>query len=237
MPRRTDMTHRVVLITGGAGGLGPTLVKRLIADYTCIVTYRAPREWEALQSTLEQTERLHGWQADLTDEAATSRVAQEIRAQHGPLYGLVHLVGGFSGGTVEATTLNDWNTLIAQLLTTTFLALHTFLPQIKEHGTGRIITVGSAAVRTRPAGLAAYNVAKAGVAVLTEALANELKGTRITANTVLPGSLATPAMLEHMRPDQLVPLERVADTIAFLLGDASDSITGASIPITVTGNA
>ena len=232
-----DLSARPVLITGGTGGLGQAVVQRLVGEYVCIVPYRSADEWSNLQGKINQPDRLSGAQVDLEDEAAVTRFIADVRAQHGSLYGVVHLAGGFAAGSVEETMPADWNRMLARNLTSTFLILHATIPLLKARGAGRIITIGSAAVATRPAGIAAYNVSKAGIAVLTETVAHELKSAAITANTLLPGSMATPAMLKQMRPDQLVPLERVADTIAFLLSDAAAGITGAGIPITVTGGA
>lgn len=235
----SDQNLRPVLITGGTGGLGHAVVRRLLPEYRCIVPYIVEREWESLQrehATTAESGRLHGVHLDITDAAALSQALTELRDQHGPLYGVVHLAGGFSGGGVAETSLDDWNKLLSLNLTSVFLVLHAALPQLQERGVGRVVTIGSAAALDRPAGLVAYNVSKIGVQVLTESLAHELKQTRITANTVLPGSMATPAMLSQMRRDQLVPIERVAETIGFLLSDAAASITGASIPVTGTGD-
>jgi NAD(P)-dependent dehydrogenase (short-subunit alcohol dehydrogenase family) len=207
-----------------------------VTDYSCIVPYTDADKWQALQQAV-QSEHLHGVAANLADENVIDKVAADLRSHHGPLYGIVHLVGGFSSGSVEETAPAEWERMMALLLGRAFLVLHTFVPQLRERGEGRIITIGSSAVATRPAGIVAYNVAKAGLNTLTDTLANELKGTRITANTLLPGSMATGPMLESMPPNKLVPLEYVANTIAFLLSDQAAGITGASIPITVTGSA
>lgn len=230
----TDSSLRPVLITGGTGGLGHAVVRRLVGEYRCLVPYIVEGEWESLRGEIGD-ERLHGFATDVTDEAQLQQLLTEVRDQFGPLYGLVALAGGFAGGSVEETALDDWNKLLTLNLTSVFVAAHSVLPQLKERGAGRIITISSAAMLTRPAGIVAYNVSKAGVQVLTESLANELKNTGITANTLLPGSMATPAMLQQMQRDQLVPIERVADTIAFLLSDGAASINGASITITGTG--
>lgn len=229
------MADKTVLITGSTGGLGATLVKRLVAEYRCVVTYRAANKWAALQAEVGANDRLHGIEADVTDEAAITRAANEIRDQHGPLYGIVHMASNFAGGSVEATSLDAWNDLLKRNLTSAFLVIHTLLPQLKQHGAGRIITMGSAAALARPAGLIGYTVAKSGLQVLSEALARELQDTRITVNTVLPGSMATAPMLAQMSSDKLVPLAYVVNTIAFLLSEAGGGITGASIPVTVTG--
>jgi NAD(P)-dependent dehydrogenase (short-subunit alcohol dehydrogenase family) len=233
--RMTEQSTRSVLITGGTGGLGHAVVRRLLAEYTCFVLYRSPDSWQALTAAVGASDRLHGLHADLADTGAVQRSVEQIRSQSGPLYGLVHLAGGFEMGSVQETTLESWNHLLTTNLTSAFTTIQAVLPQLREQNTGRIITIGSSVVPSRPAGIAAYTVSKAALNALTELLANELKDTAITANILLLGSLATPAMLQHMSREQLVPLERVADTIAFLLSDAAANVSGASIPVIVTG--
>ena len=229
------MTDQSLLITGGTGGLGHAVVRRLLDEYTCLVLYRSAEAWQALTDAIGTSDRLHGLQADLTDADAVQALIGQVRSQWGALYGLVHLAGGFEMGTVQDTAPETWNNLLALNLTSAFTVIRAVLPQLREQNAGRIITIGSAAVPARPAGIAAYTVSKAALSALTEVVAHELKDTPVTANILLLGSLATPAMLQHMRSDQLVPLERVADTIAFLLSDAAANITGASIPVIVTG--
>ncbi len=234
----TQEADRPILITGGTGGLGHTVVRQLLANYTCVVLYRSPEAWARLRQSCGDTARLHGVEADLTDEAAVRRAVEQARAEVGLLYGLVHLAGGFlAGGSVEDTPTDTWNQLLSLNLTNAFVTMRAVLPQLRERGAGRIVAVGSSAGTTKPAGIAGYVVAKASLNVLTDVLAMELKDTGITANVVLPSSLATPEMLKELSADKLVPLERVAATIAFLLSDAAASITGASIPITVPGSA
>lgn len=229
----TEQSTRSLLITGGTGGLGSAVVRRLLADYTCYVLYRSENAWQSLTEEVGANDRLHGLQADLVDADAVRRSVEQIRGTSGPLYGLVHLAGGFEMGSVQETTLESWNNLLATNLTGAFTAIQAVLPQLREQNAGRIITIGSSAVPGRPGGLAGYVVSKAGLNALTEVVANELKDTPITANILLLGSLATPPMLQQMSSDQLVPLERVADTIAFLLSDAAANISGASIPVIV----
>jgi NAD(P)-dependent dehydrogenase (short-subunit alcohol dehydrogenase family) len=233
----TEQSSRSVLITGGTGGLGHAVVRRLLGDYTCYVLYRSADSWQALISEIGIADRLHGLQVDLTDADAVHEIVEVMRHQWGPVYGLVHLAGGFEMGAVADTSPETWNNLLSLNLTSAFTVIRAVLPQLRERGSGRIVTIGSSAVAARPAGIAAYTVSKAGLNALTEVVAHELKGTGITANILLPGSLDTPAMRQHMSSEQLVSLDRVAETIAFLLSDAAASITGASIPLTVTGQA
>jgi len=226
---------RTVLITGGTGGLGSNVVKRLLSNgYRCVVVYRSEDKWQALQQEIHH-DLLHGVEADLREEEAVAAAVAQARDLDNELYGLVHLAGGFDGGTVEATSIETWTTMLHTNLTSAFIVVRAALPHLKANGGGRIVTIGSSEVPKRSASLAAYTVSKAGLAVLTEVLANELKNTKITANILLAGSLGTPPMRQSVGDNKLVSLDRVAATIAFLLSDEAASITGASIPVTVTG--
>ena len=91
-------------------------------------------------------------------------------------------------------------------------------------GHGRIVTIGSRAVVPPAGGFIAYTVAKAGVIALTLALAQELKDSGVTANCVLPSTMDTPANRAAMPGSDRrgwVPVESVADAIAFLVRDDS----------------
>jgi NAD(P)-dependent dehydrogenase (short-subunit alcohol dehydrogenase family) len=229
------MSIRTVLITGGTGGLGPTVVKRLLDDgYRCVVVYRTEDKWQELQQEI-QHDLLQGVEADLREEDAVAAAVAQARDLDNGLYGLVHLAGGFDGGAVEDTSIESWTTMLHTNLTSAFVVARAALPHLKANGTGRIITIGSAEVPKRSAGVAAYTVSKAALAVFTEVLANDLKNSKVTANILLAGSLGTAEMRQAMNNNKLVSLDRVAATIAFLLSDEAASITGASIPVTVTG--
>ncbi len=230
------MSTQTVLITGGTGGLGPAVVKRLLDDgYRCVVVYRTEDKWQQLQQDV-QHELLHGVEADLREEDAVAAAVTQARDLGNGLYALVHLAGGFDGGKVEDTSIESWTTMLHSNLTSAFIVARAALPHLRANGAGRIVTIGSSEVPKRPAGLAAYTVSKAALAVLTEVLANDLKNTKITANILLAGSLGTPPMRKSVDDHKLVSLDHVAATIAFLLSNEAASITGASIPVTVTGS-
>lgn len=103
-----------------------------------------------------------------------------------------------------------------------------------EHGYGRIVTVGSWAA-VEPAGqLAAYCASKAGVVALTKAIADETKGTNITANVVLPSVIDTPANRAAMgeeNANQWVKPESLAQVICFLASEAAKDVRGAAVPV------
>jgi NAD(P)-dependent dehydrogenase (short-subunit alcohol dehydrogenase family) len=119
-------------------------------------------------------------------------------------------------------------------LNTTFLVCKHSLKKMLEHGYGRIVTVGSRGA-VQPGGqLAAYCASKAGVVALTKAIADETKGTNITANSVLPSVIDTPANRQAMgseEADQWVKPESLAQVICFLASEAAKDMRGAAIPV------
>lgn len=195
-----------VAITGGTGGLGAAVVERLTLDYDCVVLDR---------------DRLD----DVTNEASV-RNAFAALGEH---YALVHLVGAWAGGRVAETSLETWSRMLALNLTGAFLPIRESLPRLTRPG--RIVAVSSIATLTPSPGAAAYTVAKSALNALIQTVAAEHRGTGITANAVLPDAMATPAMLREMDATKLVSVERVAETIAFLLSEQASHVTGTLIPL------
>jgi NAD(P)-dependent dehydrogenase (short-subunit alcohol dehydrogenase family) len=214
-----------LLITGGTGDLGNAVVPRLHQSYRCVVVYRRVEEWERLQKAAGGG-GVVGVAADVTDETSVAGAISSAADQAGPFHGLVHLVGGFEAGKIEETSAERWNHLLKLNLTAAFLVARAVIPQLSRGG--RIIMVSSASTRRITGGIGAYLVSKGALNVLVEVLAAELKG-RITVNAILPTTLDTPANRKEADPAKLVPLEHVADTIAFLLSDAASHLTGSQL--------
>ena len=142
------------------------------------------------------------------------------------VYGIVNLAGAFTMGSSP----EDWSRMLDANLLAAVRTITALTPRLADGG--RIVAVSSQATLTKPAGMAAYVASKSALNAYIEVLANELRPRRITANAVAPSALATPAMLKTMSPELLVPLERVGDTIAFLLSDSAASITGQVLTLT-----
>jgi NAD(P)-dependent dehydrogenase (short-subunit alcohol dehydrogenase family) len=196
---------RKLAITGGTGGLGTAVVERLSLDYDCVVLGHAD--------------------IDVTSEESVRSAFGKL----GELYGVVHLVGGFAPGKLAETSLETWSRMLSLNLTAAFLVMREGLPRLTRPG--RIVAVSSIATLTPSAGSVAYSVAKSALNALVQSVAADQRGTGITANAVLPDSMATPVMLKEMDASKLVPLERVAETLAFLLSDGAAGITGTLLPI------
>jgi NAD(P)-dependent dehydrogenase (short-subunit alcohol dehydrogenase family) len=218
---------RIVAVTGAAGALGRKTVEVLAgAGWQVVGIDLAPVPSEGLGLALGGI--------DLADEAAMAAVATRIAAQFGRLDGLVNIAGGFAWETVADGELATWDRLYAINLRTALVAARALLPLL-EPCRGSIVNIGAAASARAGMGMGAYAASKAGVARLTEALAEESKDSGVRVNAVLPSIIDTPANRADMPDaafDKWVTPEELANVIAFLLSPAASAITGALIPVT-----
>ena len=210
---------KTLIITGGTGGLGPAVVARLALNYQCVILAR---------HASDEPNIIEG---DLNDEASMRSAIKLAVERFGAPYGLVHMAGGYVGGTVSETSLDTWQKQIALNLTGAFLAIHETLAVMKRDAPGRIIAISSEATLNKLPSAAAYTVSKMGLNTLIELTAKELANTKITANALVPGTLDTAASRESMPDAKRVPLERVASAIEYLLSDEAASVSGALIPL------
>ena len=228
---------RTALITGGTGGLGRALAPLLIADgYQLGITYLIPAEAEALEAELQpDPAQVFLRRVDSSDAEAVTTFVSDAAERFGSIDALVALVGGWAGGKdVEDTDDLRLEHMLDLNLRSTFYSVRAVLPYLRETGKGRIVTVGSRAAVDNPSGQAAFNIAKAGVVALTKSVANELRGTEITANALLPSVIDTPATREAMPyadyVDWPTPAE-IAGVIAFMLSDEAAVMNGATVPV------
>ncbi|BAZ79426.1 MAG: 3-oxoacyl-ACP reductase FabG [Sphaerospermopsis kisseleviana] len=227
------MKGKQVLLTGGTGGLGLGVTPAVLAQGADVtIPYRSLKDVERLKGILSPADiaRIKFIPANLQDEASVKQVINSMMR----VDVLIHLVGGFSMGKTHEYSFDSWKHEFELNLNTTFLTCKYSLKRMLENGYGRIVTVGSRA-SVEPAGqLAAYSAAKAGVIALTKAIADETKGTNITANTVLPSVIDTPTNREAMgaeNADKWVKPESIAEVICFLASEAAKDVRGAAIPV------
>jgi len=220
---------RVIAVAGGAGNLGPTVVRRLADEgATVCVCGRDRKSLDALADELAV--EIETDVVDLLDPAATRRWAEELAARHeGRVDGLVHLVGGWRGGTpIEDAPLEDWDALSPLLVRTVQHATQAFAPYLLASG-GRFVLVSSGQGQSPSHTNAVYAAAKAASETWTLALADRFKGSGATANVVVVGAILTPAMRAES-PDKdfsgFTPAEEIADAIAYLSSDEAASMNG-----------
>jgi len=229
-------TARTVLVTGATGALGTAVTRRLLADgHRVAATWVVKEQAKALRDSIGETERLVLVESDVTDPAAVANTVEDVEAELGPVEVLIHLVGAWKGGApVHNFSLETWDQMLDINLRSAMLCSRAVLPSMRKGGWGRLVLVSSRTAREGRSGQAAYAVAKAGVAVLAETIAEENRGLDLTANVVAPSTLDTPANRAGM-PDAdfstWVPLTDVAASISFLASDAAGQLRGAWLPV------
>lgn len=226
-----ELDGRRIAVTGAFGALGVAVVQALQAAGARVAAIDRAEQPRA-DGDLGAAHRLGG--VDLADARAAAKAFDDAANALGGLDALVNIAGTFRWETVADGSLDTWDLLYAVNLRSAVAASKAALPHLARNASGRIVNIGANAAAKAGAGMGAYAASKAGVARLTEALAEELKDRGITVNAVLPSILDTPANRADMPDaefDRWVKPARLADVIAFLLSDRAGAITGASIPV------
>jgi NAD(P)-dependent dehydrogenase (short-subunit alcohol dehydrogenase family) len=226
-----DFSSKHVVVTGGTGALGSAVVGRLLeAGSMCTVPYVHEHEAERFPFRADGKVKLVKV-ADLSDEADVAKVYAKLVP-----WASIHIAGGFAMSKMAET---DKTALMAQIdsnLVSCFLCCRAAVNAMLAGGGGRIVNVAARpALEWRSgAGMAAYTVAKTGVAALTEALAEEVAKDGILVNAVAPSIMDTPANRAAMPKanfDAWPKIEEVAATILFLASTDNKVTRGAIVPV------
>lgn len=211
-----------VLITGASGGLGSAVIEQFLSEGHSVAG--VARSWKAKDSRFQQ----------IAADLSTGDGCRQMAEAAGVVDVLVHVVGGFAGGTpVGETTEETWDQMMNVNLRSAFLVFRAILPAIQP-GRGRIVAVGSRVGVEPAAGLSAYGASKAGLVHLIRTLALELKPSGITANVVMPATIDTAAnraaMPQADRSKWVTP-HSIATVVSWLASDAAQDVSGAVVPV------
>ena len=224
----------MLAIAGASGTLGPIVVRRLAERGASLALGARDRE------PLVELAKSVGIEADtaavdLLAAADAEAWANGIADRQGRVDGLVHLVGGWRGGTpIEDAPPEDWDFLQGLLVRTVQYATQAFARHLIETGHGRFVIVSSSQGQTPTHTNAAYAAAKAAAEAWTLALAHRFRGTGATANVIVVRSILTPEMREES-PDKdfstFTPAEEIAEAVAYLCSDAAASMNGQRVTL------
>jgi NAD(P)-dependent dehydrogenase (short-subunit alcohol dehydrogenase family) len=218
---------RVVVITGATGKLGPVVAARFArqGDRLALLA-RDGEAVEALAASLPGGAGRHaGVAADLQAEEAARAAAAAVRERLGSPTVLLHVVGGYAGGTsIEDADPALWRDLFDLNFWSTFHTVRAFLPDIRAAADGRIVTVSTPLAGSPVANIGPYAASKGAVETLTLTLARELAGTTATANVVLVRTIGDEKPT-HTRPDE------IAEAMAWLASPAAGAVNGQRIPL------
>jgi NAD(P)-dependent dehydrogenase (short-subunit alcohol dehydrogenase family) len=220
---------RVALVTGAARGIGRRIVETLQEQGARVAALdlEAPQHPGAL-----------GVAADVRAEEPVAAAFEQVEAELGPVELLVLNAGIFVIEPLEETSLDSWRRTLDVNLTGAFLCARRALPAMREHGFGRVVTIGSSAgVNGGAKSVAAYAASKAGAMALAKSIASEYAGTGITSNALAPALIDTEMIASMPDMRSKVPVGRlgtpddVADLVAFLCSAHGGYITGEVVDV------
>jgi NAD(P)-dependent dehydrogenase (short-subunit alcohol dehydrogenase family) len=244
-----SLDGKVILVTGGASGIGKATVERLALDGAHVIVADVQTELAAqvVADVSGNGGNAEACALDVTDHAAASAAVAAIAASHGRLDGAFNNAG-IEGPSAKVLDVDPsaWARVLAVNLTGVFNCVQAELGQMVNQDTGGCIvnTASIAGVVGLP-GAAAYNSAKHGVVGLTKTVALEYASRNVRVNAVCPGLIDTPMFgrvtdASVKNRDKMmggVPMRRVAspneiaDVVAWLMSAQSSYVTGVAIPV------
>lgn len=225
------------LIAGGTGGLGRAVSLAFLEEGAdVIVTYRRQEEFSALKKAAGQlAARLRGHQIDVTDESAARQLIETVVTEHGRLDVLVNSVGAYAGGMkLWEIKPSVFEAMLALNLRSGYVLSAAVVPAMLRQKKGSIVNIASKAAVDHAAGTAAYAASKAAALAMIESLAEDLRGTGVRVNSVLPSIIDTEANRRAMPNADFAKWpkpEDIARVILFLCSNDARVIHGAAIPV------
>jgi 3-oxoacyl-[acyl-carrier protein] reductase len=227
------MNNRVIVITGAAGSLGPIVCKAFAKAGASLALVGTRLEaLEALAAELSlPADRVSAHAANLADPVAVKALAEEVQKKFGRADGVIHLVGGYkAGATVAELDVADVESMLDQHLRTTLHVARAFIPLMAANGWGRFVHISTPLAMAPNAKQAPYAIGKAAQDTLMLVLAQEVKGTGVTANAIQVKSIET-APPDPAKPRTGTSPDEIAAALLWLCSDEAGATNGARIPV------
>jgi NAD(P)-dependent dehydrogenase (short-subunit alcohol dehydrogenase family) len=228
---------RVAIISGGTGALGSVVDSRFQNNgiLTAIPFRPGGNDARKTQSPAGAVESSYRESTDLTKEEEVKRFVGNVVSRMGGVDILINIAGGYVGGEgIGVVSLQTLEGALSLNLRTAFLMCSAVLPLMRAAGRGRIISVAAKPALVPTALRGPYAIAKRAVITLTETIAEEVRGTGITANAIAPSIIDTAANRASMPGADFgrwVLPEEIAELMVFLCSDHARSISGNVVKI------
>lgn len=239
------MSKRIAYVTGGMGGIGTSICKRLCKDgYTVVAGCgpNSPRKDKWLADMRAQGYEIHASEGNVSDWESTKVAFDKVKAELGEVDVLVNNAGITRDGQFRKMSKADWDAVMDTNLNSLFNVTKQVIDGMVDRGWGRIINISSVNGQKGQFGQTNYSTAKAGIHGFTMALAQEVATKGVTVNTVSPGYVGTD-MVRAIRPDVLekivsgIPVKRLAEPeeiasiVAWIASDEGGYATGSDFSI------
>lgn len=236
---------KVAYVTGGMGGIGTAICKKLCEQGFRVVAGcgpNSPRKEKWLGEMRSAGYEVYASEGNVADWDSTVAAFEKVKAEHGTVSILVNNAGITRDGTFVKMSRDDWSAVIDTNLNSLFNVTKQVIGGMVEQGFGRIINISSVNGQKGQFGQTNYSTAKAGLRGFTMALAQEVASKGVTVNTVSPGYIGTD-MVRAIRPDVLekivstIPVKRlgtpeeIASICAWLASEDSGFSTGADFSL------
>jgi NAD(P)-dependent dehydrogenase (short-subunit alcohol dehydrogenase family) len=228
---------KTVIVTGGSGALGKVVVSSFFdAGASIALPIGSERHLSSLPEKIVKVgERFFASVADLTIEHQANGFTERVVSKFGRIDCVINIAGGYAGGNlVEDVATEEWDRMMSSNLLTAFLVCRGVLPHMRKQGFGRIVNIAAMPALTSGARKGPYAISKRGVIALTETIADETKGTGITANAIAPSIILTEANKQSMPGadfNRWVTPEEITQLILYLCSDHAKSVSGNVIKI------
>ena len=237
--------RHVVFVTGGMGGIGSAICRRLalaghIIVAGCLPGYEKKEDW--LGAMRDDGFRVHAAEGDVSDYDSCADMFYNVRSIVGNVDILINNAGITRDSIFKRMTERDWNVVINTNLNSVFNVTRQVIDGMVEHGWGRIVNISSVNAIKGQFGQTNYSAAKAGMTGFAKALAQEVVKKGATVNTVSPGYVETDMVMairsevrqqiiDSIPMGRLAKPEEIAAVVAFLVSAEAGYITGANISV------
>jgi NAD(P)-dependent dehydrogenase (short-subunit alcohol dehydrogenase family) len=231
-----NLKGKVTVIVGGEGPLGREVSKKFLAEgVKVLIGWYAEQEWEEAKGLISAYKgQFADMQVDATKEEQVQKLMQKAKDTFGSLDVLLHMVGMVHiGPMVWETETATWEKLMDVNLKSAFLCSKHAVRVMLEKKKGRIVFFPARVAQEPQPRFGAYAVSKSGLITLISALREELKGTNITVNGVMPSVMDT-FRTRHMPnpdPDKWVKPSDIAELLCCLCSDECDALSGSILKV------